>query len=126
MGRTEDLMDEHTKQELREQAYEYGFTLPRGATKRDVAERVAAFKMSDTLRGNELDSLQRNDRIIFEGDLYRVKGPTKQSHSVEAYRDGITYVFNDALRGPVAVFNKDTDNKIDTTSSVRAARGKWL
>lgn len=115
-------MDEHTKAELREMAYDHGASVPRGARKRDVARIVALERNARFIRGQRaFADIGWDDWVHYDGRWWQVTGVDSSGAEVDISRDGRTLTVNTALRGPAVVFDRD-DNRVGTIDTMRASR----
>lgn len=111
----DDLLRENTKADLRELAYNLDLSIPRGATKRDIADLVLDEMYESGRRvtsGSELDHIPRGAVVLFAGEAYWSKGPSRRQHVAELWRDDGAYVLNGALRGPFTLFRDDEDGPV--------------
>lgn len=86
--------------------HELDMTVPRGATKDDVAQLVAERVRRTAEYGQEVENVPVDAPVVLRGELYWSGGPTSKRHELKLYSDGQRYVLNAALRGPATLFKK--------------------
>jgi hypothetical protein len=125
MATIETLMEKHTKEKLRERAYSLDVSVPRGATKRDIADLVVLEENSSIVQnGKQLERVAEDGGFVrFDGEWLHVQ-VTDKRHEAKAWHDGHELVFSGALRGNFAVFRKISDDtmKIASPSSLEVSR----
>jgi hypothetical protein len=131
MAKTADQWEEgRTKAELRDKAHSWGISIPRGATKRDVAELLEREEQADVVRRREgLTELDRGDLVGYDGSVFRVGGTDRARAEATAYEeDGRRkLVFNKATAGGgIAVFDDRGDERLDVVESLRVYRVGFL